>query len=112
MEKEVVYFYNMHDLENVLKEHPNYTKVYFKAVKEDGKLVLSLSKHAGDQLYLVSNKDYDDLEMYLKGVKTEVTEKITPRAEKISIPKELRTVDEPVKKHKCQDLFSFIKKTN
>jgi len=97
-----VYFNNIHNLEDVLKEHPEYTRVYFKTSTNNGRLVIGLDKHSGDELYLVSNKDYNDLDMYLRSVEYEVPKKKEAEREpKVDL----------VKKTKQQDLFSFFKKT-
>lgn len=89
-------------LEDIIKEHPEYTKVYFKTVNADGKIYLSLSKGSGDELYFVSNKEYEDPKLYL-------------RKQAVEAPKKNRHEVSPVemaKKTKQPNLFNFFKKTD
>lgn len=105
MEGEHTYFYNKDNLQDILKEHPEYIKVYFKITRRDGKVVLSLSRDSGDQLYLASNKDHDDLRRYLG--KRVIEEHPAKTKSEISIAENKPGI---VKKPKQQNLFSFIKK--
>ena len=104
MESELVFFKASENLEKILEEHPNYTKIYFKKEIVDGKTYISLSKNSGDALYLVSNADHSNIKNYLR-----------PRSrsepiEKRSEPQEQSVVAEPSKKPKQQNLFNFFTK--
>ncbi|ELA42364.1 uncharacterized protein VICG_00462 [Vittaforma corneae ATCC 50505] len=108
MEDEDTYFYNRDNLQDILKEHPEYIKVYFKATSNGDKTTLSLSKNSGDQLYLVSNRDYDDLKKYLR--KRTIEEHPAKKKNDTFLIAENKP--EIAKKPKQQNLFSFIKKSD
>lgn len=107
MTAEEVYFYNRDNLQEVVAKHPEYTKVYFTSSEEDGKVTIGLSKHSGDELYFVSNKEYETPESYLKRDKR-TAEKTAP-AEKKAGEGTWKMTDS-VKKVGQQNLFSFLKK--
>ncbi|KAM0681210.1 hypothetical protein GINT2_000406 [Glugoides intestinalis] len=104
MTDERVYFFNRDNLDDIIKEHPKYTKVYFRMKNENGKAHLSLSRDSGDQIYLVSNCDHQDLNLYLKKA-TEVA-----IVQKKNINPEEANKENPSKKAKQQSLFGFINK--
>ncbi len=103
MDDELTYFYNRDNLQDILEKHPEYTKVYFKITNANGKMLLSLCRDTGDELYLVSNKRYDDLNLYLR--KRMEIQPVKKKVEEVKT----QTMDN-IKKPKQQTLFGFIKK--
>lgn len=104
MEDELIYFFNRDNLDEIIKKHPEYTKVYFTMKNKNGKAHLSLSRNIGDQLYLVSNRDYQDVNLYLKKEnEAAIAKKKTEEVEKAN-------KQNPSKKAKQQSLFGFINK--
>lgn len=64
--------------------------------------MVSLSKEKGDFIYLVSNKDFDDVRKYFSLSETKIT---------AVEPQEMEVTQEPVKKAKQQTLESFFKRS-
>lgn len=104
--QELTYFRNVNDLNEILKENPKYFKIYFKKQIINGKSTISLCKGEGDILYCVSNTNHNDLKLYLKKKENFVKSVIEKRNEQ-SQP---NISNEPAKKMKQQNLFSFFTK--
>lgn len=93
-----------HDLDEILKKHPEYTRIYLDLVNKGDKLVLKLSKGEGKELYMVSNMNHDNLEDYLK------KENKIEEVHESSIQEKTDNNSNQNKRFKQQSLFNFIKK--
>lgn len=110
---EKIFLNNNHDLNKVVEEHPNYTKVYVNVVdsarfNSSGESIdvrtFSLSKNYGDNLFLVSNKNYKDLKEYFKKKKVEIIQK-KKEIEPIKIKNETPAVKKPKQQQNLQFFF-------
>lgn len=91
-------------LEQIAAENPDYTRVYMNNAREGGKVRLSLSKGAGDVLYIVSNRNHDDLRLYFASSKGTAVKSMKARE------KTTASVETNVKRAKQQSLLSFFNK--
>ena len=89
------------DLEQMATENPEYTQIYINGVKEGNRIKLSLSKNAGDALYILSNRNYDDFRLYFSSPGITVVESIKAK-EKVT------SFENNVKRVKQQNLLSFF----
>lgn len=105
MNKDETYFYNRNNLEKIYKEHPEYTKIYFKIQNQNGKLLLGIQKDSGDELYILSNKNHENLKQYLSKKALE-NYPIKKKTDQVAVNGKI----ESVKKPKQQTLFGFIQK--
>ena len=60
------YFMNQKDFQENVESNPEFGKVYLNMDIGPNRISLSLSKQAGDKLYLISNTDHSDMSEYFK----------------------------------------------
>lgn len=109
-EIEKTFFRNTSDIQKIAEENPEYTKIYINRFNNDGKLSLSLSKEHGDELYIVSNKDHEDLKLYFKNENIDSISKKLDNKTNIKKVQSETSKDPIIKKAKQNNLFSFITK--
>lgn len=95
MNTEIIFKIKDNDLENI--DTTKYTKIFIKTKKDTKTTKISLSKYQGDILYILSNKDFEDVYEYFQIPETKIKKSIVETEHK-------------VKKSKQGNLFGFIKK--
>ncbi|WUR02360.1 uncharacterized protein VNE69_01298 [Vairimorpha necatrix] len=75
-----------------------YTKIFINSTREDKTTKISLSKYKGDILYILSNKDFENINDYFTVTENTVKQELT------------NEVTRNVKKSKQGNLFGFMKK--
>jgi hypothetical protein len=95
MTTEIIFKIRDNDFENI--DTTKYTKIFINAKKDAKTTKLSLSRYQGDILYILSNKDLEDIYEYFQIPETK-------------IQKDEMKTEHKVKKSKQGNLFGFIKK--
>lgn len=101
--EEIVYFDSPETrLTEMAKKHPDYVRIYMNVSKKENRTSITLSKHEGEVLYILSNVDKKNCSGYFKRTSFEQRNE--------DIDKKQEEKHNRAKRTKQSTLSSFIKK--
>lgn len=103
MNQETYFTTKTNKVEEIIDKNKHYNRIFMNIKHEDGKDILYLTKDKGQDLYIVSSENYDDIFEYF----TQENKKTNNKEEKVE---EIKKEEKTVKRKKQGSLLNFFKK--